>query len=416
MDVDVTTTGARRSMTVGVLIELLAGRDFRRQFIAGSLSWMANGLTPVALAIAFIAASGSATLFGIAMASSVTAMVLLLPVAGTWADRLHRTALMGLCDLVRALTLCYVGIRLGAGDIGVLEIIVAQAAFGAASAFYLPASTGLTVWTVPRELLQQANATQSLSRSISAVVGPAMVGVLVLSVAPGSIVVMSSLLFVFSGLTYCSMRLRATVPAAVGKTDGGLARSATIVRSSPWIWSSILCFMTTHLGVAVLMVVGPLLFTFGGYTVSAWAMLIAFMAGGNIVGDVVAFRWKPRFPLRTARVTEMLLAPLLLGVAFHWPIWLLLPLAVFAGASMTFPDSLWLTTLQSRIQPDRLSAVSAFDWLGSTVLRPVGYVLASLVATSQDLPVLLLAGSVVLVVVSRLGSLMFRDVRRFEVG
>jgi MFS family permease len=411
-----TTTRPQRSVTAGIVTELLSGKDFRRQFVAGLLSLMASALTPIALAIAFVAGNGSAILFGIAMASSTTALVLLLPVAGAWADRLHRTALMGVCDLVRAMALCYIGVRLGAGDVGVVEVIVSQAGFGAASAFYLPASTGLTVWTVPRELLQQANAMQSLSRSVAGVIGPAVVGVLVLYVAPSSVVVMSSLLFVVSGLIYCRMRLRATAASDVSKAGGGVRQSVTIVRSSPWIWSSILCFMTTHLGVAILMVAAPLLFTLGGYPVYVWATLIAFVAGGNIVGDVLAFRWKPRFPLRMARMMELLLAPLLLGVAFHWPVWLLLLLGVLAGASMTFPDSLWLTTLQSRVPSDRLSAVSAFDWLGSVMLRPAGYMVAGFVAASQDLTVLLLVASVVLVVVSRLGSLMFREVRWIEAG
>lgn len=406
---------ARRSMTVDVLNALLRRRDFRRQLIAGSLSLNGNTLAPIALAIALVAETGSATLFGIAMAASTTAMVLLLLVGGAWADRLHRTVLMGTSDAVRAIAQFYLAVRLlTTGDIGVGEVIVSQAAFGVASAFYLPASTGLTVWTVSKDLLQRANALLSLSRSIATVGGPVIAGVLVAWFSPSSAILASALLFFASAVVYFLMRLPATVESEEGESGNQFRGSVAIVRSTPWIWSSILCFMTTHFGVACLIVVGPLMFSLGDYAAYAWALVVAAVGIGYVLGDALAFRWRPRFPLRVARITELLLAPLLLGVALSYPLWLLLPLGVLAGGSMTFSDSLWLTTLQNHVPADRLSSVSAFDWLGSVVLRPVGFVVAGFIAADQHAVVLVLVFSCIAVTASRLFGLLFREVRQIE--
>ena len=46
--------------------------------------------------------------------------------------------------------------------------------------------------------------------------------------------------------------------------------------------------------------------------------------------------------------------------------------AVLAGAAMMAGNAVWESTLQRHVPQDQLSRVSAYDWLGSMALSPLG--------------------------------------------
>jgi hypothetical protein len=73
-------------------------------------------------------------------------------------------------------------------------------------------------------------------------------------------------------------------------------------------------------------------------------------------------------------------------------------------------DTLWFTALQRHIPDQTLSRVSSYDWFGSIVLNPVGFVLIGPVATSLGVDrTLVIAGS--LVTVAPIAALSLRSVR-----
>ena len=62
--------------------------------------------------------------------------------------------------------------------------VVTSALFGAAQAFFGPASTGLVPETISDARLQQANALLKVSEGSAYIVGPALSGVLVAASSP----------------------------------------------------------------------------------------------------------------------------------------------------------------------------------------------------------------------------------------
>ena len=60
-----------------------------------------------------------------------------------------------------------------------------QALAGTGTAFFNPASTGLTPMTVSAERLQEANALRGMSMASMQFVGPALAGILIVTVGPG---------------------------------------------------------------------------------------------------------------------------------------------------------------------------------------------------------------------------------------
>ena len=65
-------------------------------------------------------------------------------------------------DVVRAAMHALLAILILTGDVEIWHIVVIEAVFGAAEAFFRPAVTGLMPQTVPEHALQDANAANSV--------------------------------------------------------------------------------------------------------------------------------------------------------------------------------------------------------------------------------------------------------------
>lgn len=144
---------------------------------------LGDALVYVALAFAIVdELDGGAGSLGLVLAVSAVTRVGFTLVGGVWADRLPRRAVMVGCDIVRAVIELVVFALLLAGAMEVWIFAVTAGVFGAASAFFGPASTAVVAEVVPTRRLQQANALLSLSSTGAAVVGPAVAGVLVATV------------------------------------------------------------------------------------------------------------------------------------------------------------------------------------------------------------------------------------------
>ena len=74
---------------------------------------------------------------------------------------------------------------------------------------------------------------------------------------------------------------------------------------------------------------------------------------------------------------------------------------------------MWDTTLQRLIAPEKLSRVSAYNWLGAMIFLPAGYALAGPVADLIGVSTSLWIGAA-WIVVSTAAVLSVRDVRDFR--
>jgi len=54
--------------------------------------------------------------------------------------------------------------------------------------------------------------------------------------------------------------------------------------------------------------------------------------------------------------------------------------ALLAGFAFSYGTVVWETTLQSTIDRDKLSRVSAYNWMGAMIFLPAGYAIAGPVA------------------------------------
>jgi MFS family permease len=373
----------------------LAEREFRLLWLGQATSAFGSSLVPLALAFAVLDLSNSASALGLTLAVGLVSRVGFLLFGGVLADRLPRRHVMLAADAVRAVTQGVVAVLLLSGEARLWHLLVLFALFGAADAFFSPASTGLVPETVSPGRLQQANALISLSRSASWVAGPAVAGLIVAEAGAGWAFAIDAGTFAVSSVSLALLRLS---PAAVRRRLRVLAdlrggwRELT---ARTWVWVTIARFSVSNLAIAPLFVLGPFVAqeSLGG--AAAWGVIGTCGGVGAVLGDAAALRLKPRRPLVAGGLAVSLwaLEPALLARPFPTAVIGVAAVLGFAGAS--FSNALWFTALQERIPREALSRVSSYDWLGSLAFQPAGYALAGPAAAAIGTSATLLASAVV---------------------
>jgi MFS family permease len=359
------------------LIAALGERRFRLLFAGRAVSDLGDKLVPVALAFAVLELDSSASALGLVFAARMIPLVVLVLVGGVWADRLPRNLVMLTADGVRAVTQAVAAALLITDRAEVWHLMVLMAAYGAAQAFFDPASTGLVPQTVSRPRLQQANGLLQLSRSTANVIGPAIAGLLVATVGPGWAFAADSATFVVSMAFLALLGLGRESREARTRFVADLVEGWREFSSRTWVWVSVGHFAFFHLLVlAPFWVLTPIVADdeLGG--AGAYATILSAMGVGAILGGLVALRVEPRRPLATAFVLILFEVPVYLALAAAAPVALIASLAFVSAIAFNFANTLWNTVLQANIPAHALSRVSSYDWLGSLVFLPAGYMLA----------------------------------------
>jgi MFS family permease len=388
---------------------------FRLLFLGQAVSSLGDRLVPVALAFAVLDLTGSVTDLGIVAAAQTVPLVVFVLLGGVWADRLPRQRVMLGSDAVRAVAQGVSALLLLEGQAHVWQLAVLQAVYGAAEAFFGPASTAVVPQTVESGDLQRANALMSLSGNVAGVLGPAFAGVIVATIGAGWGLAIDGATFVVSAVFLAMMRVEPVLLAVRASTLAELRAGWHAFRSRTWLWVTV-AYFTLFIGFvyAPLLVLGPQVARTSLGGAGAWAAIATALGLGSLVGGLIGFRWRPRYPLRVAFLAFLIAGPALFGLlAAHAPLPLIVAAALVDGASGPLFNTLWYTALQREVPPAELSRVSSWDYLGSLAMLPVGQAISGPVGEAIGISrTLYLAGA--LFVVLLLAVLAVPAVRNFS--
>ncbi|MFZ1995758.1 MAG: MFS transporter [Solirubrobacteraceae bacterium] len=355
-----------------------AQRAFRLLYAAQSISSLGDRLVPVALAFAVLNLTASVTSLGLVLAAQTIPLVLFVLVGGVWADRFSRRRVMVTSDLVRATSQAASAVLLLAGAAQLWELVVLQAVYGTARAFFDPAALALVPQTVDSGELQTANSLIALSGNVASVAGPAVAGVIVAAARPGWGLAFDALTFLGSAACVRAMPVIVAAPRKPATMLEELRGGWQAFRTRPWLWITVSCF-TLYIGLAWApwQVLGPQVARLSLGGPGAWAAIVVALGVGSIIGGLVALRARPRHPLRMAFAVFVLITPLLLALlAAHAPLPVILPVAVIDGGAGTMFNTFWFTAVQSDVPTDELARVFSWDYLGSVGILPLGQALS----------------------------------------
>ncbi len=354
-----------------------------RWFFLGSLaSLVGDFMAPVALVFAVLAIGGPRDL-GLVLAARMAPLVAFMLIGGVIADRLPRRAVMLGADAARAVSQGLMAFLLLTGTAHVWELAVLQVAHGAASALFTPAITGLVQQTVPVERLQEANSLRGLAQSAGQLAGPALSGALVALTGPGEAIAVDAATFAFSA--FCLSRLprgvamaRVTARTMLGDLRVGW-REFTAHR---WVWSLILVASIMNGLQAAWTVLGPVAAVdrLGGP--AAWGVVLMCGGGGAVLGGLVTLWLRTSAPLRTGVFVVLLFPAQILALALELPVAGVAAATLVSNCALLVFNTLWETTLQRSIPADRLSRVSAYEWMGSYACHPIGLLVVPILAAA----------------------------------
>ena len=395
--------------------------DFRYLFLGQAASVIGDRVVLVALALYITQRTGSATDLGLVLGAQTLALVALLLFGGVWADRLPRQRIIIATDLTRAALHALLAALIFAGALSIWELVVIEVLFGAAQAFFQPAYTGLIPQTVPASLLQDAKATTETMANLAFLIGPALATLLVLGVGAGEAFALDAATFVVSALLTMRVHPR---PIAAGPVDETQSPSVLRdlhdgwreVRSRTWVWVTIVVFTGAVMCVyAPWYALAPIIARDHYGSAGVFGVLESVAGVGAVIGALIALRWRPRHPLATGLILT-LAWPIQDGLfALGAPVSVVVVLAFATGFGFSLLMIWWETALARHIPPRALGRVSAWDWMGSLALLPVGYLVAGPLAGALGAQTVLGIGCVIGLGLLTL-SLVPRAVRRLGPG
>ena len=399
-------------------LRVLRHPAFRNLWLAQTTSVVGDRLVIVALALYVTDLTGSATDVGLVLGAQTVPLVAFLLIGGVWADRMARAKLMIATDVVRAALHLLLAALIFTDVVAVWQIVVIEALFGTAQAFFQPAYSGLLPRTVPEEEIQEAQALTNLTANFAELTGPALATALVLGAGAGWAFLLDALTFVVS--VVLMLRVRVSDEPVVGERRTALAELAegfAEVRSRPWIWVTVVVFaIAVPVGYAPLFVLGPAIAEDSYGSATLFGIVTTLFGAGALLGALSGLRWRPLHPMRAGFFIIAGWPLLLVAFGLVAPAALVFVLAFVTGAGFALFDVWWNTAMAERVPPHALSRVSAYDWMGSLILLPVGFLLAGPIAEATTDATVMVAGGVLTALFLVLGLIPreTRTLRRVE--
>ena len=355
----------------GTLVPLRE-RPFRLLWLARVSSGVGDVLVPVALAFAVLSVHNSYTAVGGVLAAFTISRVSFTLVGGVVADRLPRRAVMLTCDLVRGVVQAFTAVLLLTGDMTLPIFFVTMVLFGAASAFFQPASDGLIQQTVNRENLQSANALLSTSRNTLNVFGPVVSGTLIAAFGTGWVFAIDAVSFAVSASFLLELQVDSHAPTERERFYRELRDGWREVISRSWVRAPMIGFAISNICFASFLVLGPVIFHnhLGG--ARDWGIVSTCGAIGGIGGSLASARFRPHRPLTACFIASALISVPIAALAGPLPMPVIAVAWLVGFGAIVFANTFWETTLQRDI-PERVFArVRSYDMLVSFVFMPIG--------------------------------------------
>jgi MFS family permease len=397
-------------------LRVLRHHDFRYLWLGQSTSALGDAVVIVAIALYVTDLTGDPTQVGIVLAAYLAPLIGFLLVGGVWADRLPRERVMITADVARATLHTLLAILIFSGVVEIWQIVVIEACYGTAQAFFQPAYTGLVPRTVPPGEVQPAQALSSLTLNLAELTGPAIATALVLGVGAGWAFLLDAATFAVSAACLTRVRTAGTAPAASQRQTvlAELGEGFREVSSRPWLWVTVVVFSAAvPLGYAPLFVLGPTIAKETYDSAAVFGIVTAAFGAGALTGATIGLRWRPRHPMRAAFLVIAVWPVMIVSFAVGAPVALVVLLSVATGLGFALFEVFWDTTMAERIPPHALSRASAWEWMGSLALLPLGYLLAGPAADASSPETVMVAGGVLTAVVLAAG-LVPRDTRTLE--
>ena len=348
--------------------------------------------------------TGSAAWLGAIAFADLFPAVLVAPIGGAAADRWDRLKLTKISQLLSLLQALVLFILTVSGIITVEILFGLTLILGVVTAFHQPVRLALVPSLVPRELLPTAVALSSISFNLARFVGPAVAGVVIVTLDTGAAFGLNALSFAAFLLALSRIRIASNVVPREHKRQSLLREFGDGVR-----------YVASHSGVAPILVllivvclgVRPfqeLLPGFADNVFSGGADILALLTSTVGIGAVVGGLWLvqrtgPEGLTHLIYTTVVLQAFTILAFVATDTLWVAVPSLALAGFCMVVAGVGIQTLMQLSVDASMRGRVLSIFGLTFRGMPALGALIMGVASESVGLRWPLAAGAILVVLV-----------------
>jgi MFS family permease len=344
---------------------------------------LGSTMASIALAFAVLDLTNSTAALGEVFAARTIPMVLFLLWGGVLADRFPRTAVIQVTNVASGLVQGAIALLFITGTAQLWEIVVLSVVNGSVSALNVPAMRSVLPSLVQGDQLQPANALMSVSRNGLQVLGPAVGGLLVVTVGSGWALALDAATWLAAAALLLPVKIppRERQEAKPSRLTE-LREGWTFFRATTWLFVLVLAFAVLNaVGSGAWMVVGPSVArdTIGR---QGWGLVLSAQALGLLVTAIVLLKKRLRRPLFSGVLGISLLGLPMLVLGRDPHLVPLLAITFVAGMGTEVFGIGWQIAIQENVPEAMLSRAYSYDALGSFVAIPIGQLVAGPLAAA----------------------------------
>ena len=381
--------------TVRRTFQAVGVRNFRLYFIGQVISVSGTWMQNVALALLILKVlHGTGVNVGVMTALQFVPMLLFGSFGGLVADRVDKQRLIFVTQGTAGALALVLGVLTVTHSITLSDVYVLSACLGVVNLFDNPARQTFVVEMVGRELLPNAISLNSVVMNSARVIGPAIGGVLIVTIGYGSCFMVNAASYVAVIVALALMRRSELNPGpVVARAKGQVREGLRYVWSTPDLRDPLLVMAVIGIFAFNFTTTLPLLatVTFHGGAGTYSALSVGMGAGAIVGGLAVAHRSRPSTALLGGIGLAFGLA--ISAVALSPSTGVAVALIVLMGACSIAFIATSNATLQLRADPamrGRVMALYATAFLGST---PIGAPLVGWISDASSPRIALLVGA-----------------------
>ena len=374
-------------------------RTFLIIWIGQVISIVGSSLTNFGLGVWIFQETGDATPFALTVLFGSLPRVVLLPVAGSLADRWNRRWLMILADTGNALATLAIVLLLSFGSLEVWHIYVLSAIGSALGTFQQPAYQASITMLVPKRHLARANGLVQTADALGGILAPLLAGFLFVVIGLGGIVLIDFATYFFAVFALLLVRIpQPTLEPSAEEEKGTVARDVRFawryLRERPGLLGLLFYYASVNFFLsAVFVLTGPLLLSQHNADVYGFVQMV--LGIGGLLGGLVASTWGgPQKRLVRAAIGGIALymvGIIVAGLRIHpaFPAFGLAFTVFVVSIVQSISNAIW----QMKVAPEVQGRVFSLRYMLATVITPLAYLAAGPLADQVFEPLMLEGGA-----------------------
>jgi len=347
------------------------------------ISLLGSNLTFFGIGIWIFQQSGNAMPFVLTILSGSIPQILLLPLAGSLADRWNRRLLMILADTGSALVTLATVLLLKTGALQIWHIYLLAAISSTFSSFQRPAYQASITMLVPSGQLARANGMVQSSDALGGLLMPLLAGMLYAGIGLDGILLLDfgSYFFALFALLIVRIPQPELNEADDGRKSGLVARDIhfawRFLRERPGLLNLLFYYAAVNFFLSTVFVLsGPLVLS--QHSAQTYGIVQTIISAGGLAGGLIATAWggPKKHLVRTVflSIPAYMLGVIFSGLRIHW----LFPAAglafttVIVAVVQSVSNAIW----QLKVSPEIQGRVFSLRYMLATLITPLAYLSA----------------------------------------